>query len=266
MGWQRRHHARAVDDLLGRSRAYGRGDFVAEGDAGRRLEKLREGSVDAIDVVAPGDIEAVDGNPELTLARRGGLNVAYVGFDNRFAPFDSEVVRQAISIGIDRAAIVATAFPPGTEVASHFLPCAIPYGCGGRPFPEMDPELARDMLAEIGLGEGFASTITYSDEPRDYLPDPTAAATALQSQLRDQLGINAELKVTPFGELTAAVDSGRLSGFYLLGARARYPDASLLLESHFGPTASLQFGTRFNDIANWLGRGRAAESAAGEGL
>ncbi len=236
--------------------------FVAEGDAGRRLEKLREGSVDAIDVVAPGDIEAVDGNPELTLARRGGLNVAYVGFDNRFAPFDSEVVRQAISIGIDRAAIVATAFPPGTEVASHFLPCAIPYGCGGRPFPEMDPELARDMLAEIGLGEGFASTITYSDEPRDYLPDPTAAATALQSQLRDQLGINAELKVTPFGELTAAVDSGRLSGFYLLGARARYPDASLLLESHFGPTASLQFGTRFNDIANWLGRGRAADSAA----
>ena len=37
--------------------------FVAEGDAGRRLEKLREGSVDAIDVVAPGDVEAVDGNP-----------------------------------------------------------------------------------------------------------------------------------------------------------------------------------------------------------
>lgn len=236
--------------------------FVAEGDPGRRLEKLREGSVDAIDLVAPGDIEAVDGNPELTLARRQGLNVAYVGFDNRFAPFDSEVVRQAISIGIDRGAIVAAAFPPGTEVASHFLPCAIPYGCEGGAWPDMDPELARDMLADVGFAEGFTSTISYSDEPRDYLPDPTAAATALQAQLRDQLGITAELKVMPFAELTTAVDAGRLSGFYLLGARARYPDASLLLESHFGPRASLQFGKRFNDIANWLARGHTADVAA----
>ena len=236
--------------------------FVAEGDAGRRLEKLREGSVDAIDLVAPGDIEAVDGNPELTIARRVGLNIAYVGFDNRFAPFDSEVVRQAISIGIDRTAIVAAAFPPGTEVASHFLPCAIPYGCAGNAWPEMDPELARDMLAGVGFAEGFPTTISYSDEPRDYLPDPTAAATALQTQLRDQLGVTAELKVMPFADLTAAVDGGRLSGFYLLGARARYPDASLLLESHFGPTASLQFGKRFNDIANWLTRGRVADAAA----
>lgn len=236
--------------------------FVAEGDPGRRLEKLREGSVDAIDLVAPGDIEAVDGNPELTLARRQGLNVAYMGFDNRFAPFDSEVVRQAISIGIDRGAIVAAAFPPGTEVASHFLPCAIPYGCEGGAWPDMDPELARDMLADVGFAEGFTSTISYSDEPRDYLPDPTAAATALQAQLRDQLGITAELKVMPFAELTTAVDAGRLSGFYLLGARARYPDASLLLESHFGPRASLQFGKRFNDIANWLARGHTADVAA----
>jgi peptide/nickel transport system substrate-binding protein len=236
--------------------------FVAEGDAGRRLEKLREGSVDAIDIVAPGDIEAVDGNPELTVARRQGLNVAYVGFDNRFAPFDNEVVRQAIALGIDRAAIVEDAFPPGTEVASHFLPCAIPYGCEGGPWPEPDPEAARDFLAEVGFAEGFTSTISYSDEPRDYLPDPSAAATAVQTQLREQLGITAELTVMPFDELTAAVDAGRLSGFYLLGARARYPDPSLLLESHFGPTASLQFGNRFNDIARWLARGRVADPAA----
>lgn len=236
--------------------------FVAESDAGRRLEKLREGSVDAIDMVAPGDLEAVDANPELTVARRQGLNIAYVGFDNRFAPFDNEVVRTAIGLGIDRAAIVDAAFPPATDVASHFLPCAIPYGCEGGAWPEPDPEAARDLLAEVGFPEGFASTITYSDEPRDYLPNPSAAATALQTQLREQLGITAELTVMPFNELTTAVDAGRLSGFYLLGARSRYPDASLLLESHFGPTASLQFGKRFGDVARWLARGRVTADPA----
>jgi ABC-type transport system substrate-binding protein len=236
--------------------------FVAEADDGRRLAKLREGSVDAVDVVAPRDMEAVNANPELTLVPRRGLNIAYIGFDNRFAPFDNETVRNAIAVGIDRAAIVAGAFPPGTEVASHFLPCAIPFGCEGPGWPAPDPELARDLLADVGFPEGFTSTISYSEEPRDYLPDPTATATALQAQLRDQLGIATTLKPMPFADLTAAADAGRLGGFYLLGARARYPDPSLLLDSHFGPNASLQFGKRFVDIARWLDRGRGSVDAA----
>jgi peptide/nickel transport system substrate-binding protein len=236
--------------------------FVAEPDAGRRLDKLREGSVDAIDLVAPGDMEAVEANPDLTLTPRQGLNVAYIGFDNRFAPFDSETVRRAIAVGIDRAAIVGAGFPPGTPVASHFLPCAIPYGCGGAGWPELDPEAARDLLAEVGLGDGFPSTITFPEEPRDYLPDPSGTALALQTQLKEQLGITTTLKPMPFDELVAAADAGRLDGFYLLGARARYPDASLPLESHFGPGASLQFGNRFDDIRGWLQRGRVVEPEA----
>ena len=215
---------------------------TGEGDAGQRLAKLRDGSVDAVDEIAAADIEAVEANPELTLAPRQGLNIAYIGFDNRFAPFDNETVRQAIAMGIDRAAIVDAGFPPGTRVATHFLPCAIPYGCGGNAWPEMDAEAARDMLADVGFPDGFTSTISFPQEPRDYLPDPNATALALQAQLQDQLGIRTTLKPMPFDELVAAADAGRLEGFYLLGARARYPDASLLLESHFGPGASLQFG------------------------
>ena len=78
---------------------------------------------------------------------------------------------------------------------------------------------------------------------------------ALQAQLKDQLGITTTLKPMPFDDLVAAADAGKLEGLYLLGARSRYPDAGLLLESHFGPAASLQFGNRLDDIARWLGRG-----------
>jgi ABC-type transport system substrate-binding protein len=236
--------------------------FVAETDAGRRLDKLRDGSVDAVDLIAPGDVEAVQGNPELTLTPREGLNTAYIGFDNRFAPFDNETVRRAIAIGIDRAAIVEAAFPRGTTVASHFLPCAIPLGCGGAAWPEPDQEAARDLLAEVRFADGFATTISFPQEPRDYLPDPNGTALALQTQLKERLGITAALRPMPFADLVAAADAGRLDGMYLLGARARYPDPSLLLESHFGPAASLQFGNRFDDIRNWLQRGRVADPEA----
>lgn len=233
--------------------------FVGEPDAGQRLAKLRDGSVDAVDVIAPNDIEAVRANPDLTLTPREGLNTAYVGFDNRFAPFDNETVRRSIAIGLDRAAIVETAFPPGATVASHFLPCAIPFGCGGSAWPEPDQEAARDLLAEVGFAEGFATSISFPQEPRDYLPDPAATALALQTQLKERLGITATLRPMPFADLVAAADAGKLDGIYLLGARARYPDAGLLLESHFGPGASLQFGKRFDDIRRWLQRGRVAD-------
>lgn len=233
--------------------------FVAESDAGQRLSKLREGSVDAVDLVAAGDVEAVQANPDLTLTPREGLNVAYIGFDNRFAPYDNEIVRRAIGVGIDRAAIVEAAFPRGTTLASHFLPCAIPYGCVGNGWQEPDQEAARDLLAEVGFPEGFPTTIAFSEEPRDYLPDPSAAALALQTQLKERLGITATLKPMPFADLVTAADAGKLDGIHLLGARARYPDASLLLESHFGPGASLQFGDRFDDIRKWLIRGHTTD-------
>jgi peptide/nickel transport system substrate-binding protein len=232
--------------------------FVGEHDAGQRLSKLREGSVDGIDLVAPGDVQAVQDNPELTLVHRQGLNTVYVGMNNRFAPFDDERVRQAIAIGIDRAVIVDTSFPLGTDLATHFLPCAIPFGCAGNAWPQPDPALGRDILAAAGFPDGFTTTITYSDESRDYMPDPTATANALQAQLRDQLGIQATLNPIPFDKLISSVDSGRLNGLYLLGARSRYPDPSLLLEGHFGPDASLQFGRRFDDIARALAQGRSS--------
>jgi ABC-type transport system substrate-binding protein len=236
--------------------------FVSEADSGRRLQKLREGSVDGIDLVAPSDVDAVQGDPELTLVHRPGQNTVYIGMNNRFAPFDDQAVRTAIGIGIDRGAIVDAGFPPGTDLATHFLPCAILDGCAGAPWPQADPALGRDILAEAGFPDGFKTTITYSDEPRDYLPDPTATATALQQQLSDQLGIDATLTVVPFDQLIAAADSGRLSGLYLLGARARYPDPALLLEGHFGPDASPQFGKRFDDIARALTQASATSSAA----
>ncbi|MGH2476715.1 MAG: ABC transporter substrate-binding protein [Candidatus Limnocylindrales bacterium] len=231
--------------------------FVAESDARRRLDKLREGSVDGIDLVAPADAASVSQNPELTLAQRNGLNVAYIGFNNRFAPFDSELVRQALAIGIDRQAIVSGAFPPGAELATHFSPCAFLYGCEGPAWPGLDPALARERLAQAGFGDGFPTTITYSDEPRDYLPDPTAVATTLQTQLREYLGIETTLRVLPFAELTAQADAGTITGLYLLGARAPYPDPSVLLDPHFGPASSAQFGRRFDDIGRALEQGRS---------
>ena len=51
--------------------------------------------------------------------------------NNTFEPWDDVKVRQAIAMGIDRQRIVDNFYPPGSEVASHFTPCSIPFGCDG---------------------------------------------------------------------------------------------------------------------------------------
>ncbi|MBE7549913.1 MAG: hypothetical protein HS126_02400 [Anaerolineales bacterium] len=63
-------------------------------------------------------------------------------------------------------------YPEGSEVASHFTPCAIPGDVKGRNGPAYNPEQAKAMLAEAGYGDGFATTITYRDVVRGYLPEP----------------------------------------------------------------------------------------------
>ena len=114
---------------------------------------------------------------------------------------------------------------PGGDTASPPTSCRARSrrAAAATPWPEMDPEAARDLLANVGFSDGFTSTISFPQEPRDYLPDPNATALALQAQLKDQLGITTTLKPMPFDDLVAAADAGKLEGFYLLGARLALP-------------------------------------------
>ncbi len=85
-------------------------------------------------------LPAIEGDSNLQLITRPALNVFYVGMNNTFPPFDNEKVRQAIAMGIDRQRIVDNFYPAGSEVASHFTPCAIPNGCVGDAWYEFDVE------------------------------------------------------------------------------------------------------------------------------
>ena len=117
--------------------------------------------MDGIDDVETSVATAVDDDVGLQLESRPGLNVFYVGLDNTAAPFGDERVRQAIAMGIDRKRIVERFFPVGSEVASHFTPCAIANGCAGAPWYEFDPLQAKEMLVAAGFPSGFDTKIHY---------------------------------------------------------------------------------------------------------
>jgi ABC-type transport system substrate-binding protein len=212
--------------------------------------------VDAIDNPGPDDFATIEGDANLQLLPRPALNIMYIGFnnnpqvdgfDNATNPLANEMVRQAIAMGIDRDRIVDNFYAEGSVVPTHFTPCSIENGCVGDDWYAFDPEGAKALLADAGYPDGFDTTIYYRDVFRGYLPEPGLVAVEFQTQLRDNLGINAEVVVMESGEFIDESTNGRLSGFYLLGWGADYPHVTNFLDYHFGET-NPQFGTTHPEI------------------
>jgi ABC-type transport system substrate-binding protein len=211
-------------------------------ESASRLLELQAGSADYMKNIGPDDYATVEADPNLELVPQDNPNILYIAMTNTFEPFDNVDVRKAIGMGIDRQRIVDNFYPEGSEVASHFTPCSIPSGCEGEEWYEFDAAAAKQMLADAGFPDGFDTTIYYRDVFRTYLPEPGAVAVELQTQLADNLGINAEVVVMESGEFIDESTNGRLDGIYLLGWGADYPHVINFLDFHFS-----EFNPQFGD-------------------
>jgi ABC-type transport system substrate-binding protein len=235
-------------------------------ESAARLLELQSGTVDAIDNVGPEDFETVRGDSNLVLMERPALNTFYIAMTNTFEPFTNQAVRQAIAKGIDRQRIVDTFYPPGSEVASHFTPCAIPNACVGDAWYEFDPEAAREELAAAGFPDGFSTKLYYRDVVRGYLPQVGNVAQDIQAQLKQNLNIDAEIVVMESGAFIEESSAGRLDGFYLLGWGADFPHVTNFLDYHFG-AANPQFGDQSPTYSDVLAEAaQIADTAEAEPL
>ena len=236
-------------------------EFRWSDEAAQRLLELQSGNADGIDNPGTADIDTIKADSTLQFIPREGLNVLYLGMNVDMKPWDDVRVRQAIAMGIDRQQIVDNFYPPGSEVATHFTPCAIPFGCEGEPTWDFNPTEAKRLLTEAGYPDGFKTKITFRTAVRGYLPEPPVIAAEIAQQLKANLGIDATIDIMESGALFAAQTDGTLDGIVMLGWGADFPDASNFLDYHFG-RASKRFGTPFEDIYTNLEKGGSASADA----
>jgi ABC-type transport system substrate-binding protein len=236
-------------------------------ESAARLQELQAGTTQGMDNVGPADFATVEGDPNLALMEREGLNTFYLGMNNTHPPFDNEKVRQALAQGINRDELITTFYPRGSVVASHFTPCALPFGCEGEEWYEFDADAARTLLEE-GLAESdmtladFTPALHYRDVVRGYLPEPNIVVQAIQAQLRDNLGIEATIDLQESGTFIANSNAGLLEGIHLLGWGADYPEITNFLDFHFGSGSSPQFGEQWDDITSELNIGATTSDEA----
>lgn len=235
-------------------------------ESAARVLELQAGTIDGIDNPGPSDFAVIQGDSNLQLIDRPALNTFYIAMTNTFEPWGDVNVRKAIAMGIDRQRIVDTFYPKGSEVASHFTPCAIPNGCVGDPWYDFDAAAAKQLLADAGFPDGFSTKLYYRDVVRGYLPEVGRVAEEIQSQLKQNLNIDAEIVVMESGAFIEESTAGRLDGLYLLGWGADYPHITNFLDFHFGE-GNPQFGTPFPEIFDLLVQGgQIADPAAAESV
>jgi peptide/nickel transport system substrate-binding protein len=229
-------------------------------EATQRLQELQSGQADGIDNVGTDDFPTVKADATLALKEREALNILYMGFNVNQAPWDNEKVREAVAMGIDRDRIAKNFYPAGSEAAKYFTPCAIPLACGGDPWYSFDATAAKAALTAAGFDFSKTYNFHYRAKVRSYLPSPDQVATDLQSQFKDNLGINIKLVVENNDTFLTDEAAGKFP-LFLLGWGADYPDVTDFLDVHFGTGSNKGFGAQFPDITAPLTDGAAQADA-----
>ena len=225
-----------------------------------RTQELIAGTTDGIDNPGKEDIATIKTTAGLTFYEREGLSTLYIGMNNLTAPWDNVKVRQAIAEAINYEELVANYYPPGSEAADHFTPCAIPFGCEGDAWYTYNPTETKQLLTDAGFADGFTTTLSFRAAVRGYLPDPPTIATAIAGYLKENLNITATLDLQESGTMLDNAANGNFAGLYLLGWGADFPDATNFLDYHFGGGSGAKFGKPYDDIVAALKTG--AQSSA----
>jgi ABC-type transport system substrate-binding protein len=141
----------------------------------------------------PDDVPGCEADANCQVLLRPPNTTAFIMLMTDREPYDDVNVRKALSLAIDKQAIVDSLYGGLGQVAAQFVPPAL---WGHNEDIEdfgYDPDEARRLLQEAGIEEGFTFDFWYMPNPRPYYPVPEDIAEAIGSYWAD-VGLNPQLK------------------------------------------------------------------------
>lgn len=201
-------------------------------DENTQLNRFRAGELDVTDTVPPKNIEDLrtEFGDQLHIAPY--LGVYFYGFNLTKPPFkDNPALRQALSMAIDRDAIVTSVtrrgelpayswVPPGVE---HYEPRQFTYA--GRTQDERD-EMARRLYQEAGYGPNNPLHIELRYPMND---TENLIAVAVQQMWHDVLGVETDLIGEEFATLLADIRARQVTQVFRSSWIGDYNDAHTFL-------------------------------------
>jgi len=165
-------------------------------DPSAQLAALRAGDIEVIAYdLAPENVPALERDARFKVLKGNTTTDAILAMNHSKKPFNDPKVRQAITLAIDRKAVIQGAVGGyGTPIGSHMDPTN-PYYVDLSGLYPYNPQKAKQLLTEAGYPDGFEAILK--------LPEPYAYARRSGEIIADQLskvGIKLTLEVIQMGQ------------------------------------------------------------------
>ncbi|WP_121251511.1 ABC transporter substrate-binding protein [Nocardioides ferulae] len=237
--WERgdRLTLKRYDDYWGEKAIIDTAVIVPIDDSKARADALRNGEIDAFDLVGPADVGPLE-SEGFQIQNREPFNILYLGMNQKQAPLDDLKVRQAIAHAIDKEAVISASMPEGTQPALEFIPPTVNGYTEDVATYDYDPDRARDLLEQAGA-EGATIEFNYpTGVSRPYMPQPEDTFNVIRSQLAE-----VGLKIKPTADVwdpdyLEKIQGTSDHGIHLLGWTGDYNDTDNFLGVFFGGESS----------------------------
>lgn len=181
--------------------------FSITPDAAVRYAKLQKNECQVMPYPNPADIARMKQDKTINLMEQPGLNVGYLSFNVEKKPLDNVKVRQALTMAVNKQAIIEAVYQGAGQPAKNLIPPTMwSYNDEVKDYA-YDPEKAKALLKEAGLPEGFAIDLWAMPVQRPYNPNARRMAEMIQSDWA-KIGVKANIVSYEWGEYLKRAKAG----------------------------------------------------------
>lgn len=170
-------------------------------ETSQRSIALETGEIDLAYDLAVNDIPKINDNDKLMVYEIPSLSCWYVSLNMNKEPFNNPLVREALTMAIDRQTIIDTINAGSGQPADAIIAPAV-FGYYSTGVPEYNPEKAKELLAEAGYPNGFSTTLWVNDNQ-----SRIEMCQAIQAMLLD-IGVQCSVEVLEFGSFISRTTAG----------------------------------------------------------
>lgn len=189
--------------------------FAITPDASVRYQKVQAGECHIMAYPNPADVQAMKDADDIVVMEQEGLNVGYLAYNTKVAPYDNVNVRKALNMAIDKQAIIDVVFQGSGQIAKNPIPPTMWSYNDAIEDDNYDPEAAKAMLAEEGV-EDLSMKIWAMPVQRPYNPNARRMAELMQADMAE-IGVDVEIVSYEWGEYLDRSKAEDRDGAVLLG-------------------------------------------------
>ncbi len=181
--------------------------FSITPDASVRYAKLQKNECQVMPYPNPADIARMKEDKDIVLLEKPGLNVGYLSFNVEKKPLDNVKVRQALSMAVNKDAIIEAVYQGAGQKAKNLIPPTMWGYNDGLADYEYNPEKAKELLKEAGFADGFTVDLWAMPVQRPYNPNARRMAEMIQSDWA-KVGVKSKVVSYEWGEYLKRAKDG----------------------------------------------------------